>query len=186
MNITDAKNKLLKEDINDFQVGKTSQTKTGKHTITDIDPETQSITWAINKKITDSDIYNDIDSLVRKLELYKDEYNNEKRLNSLLQKLKFIRNTFKRTSIKEIKINKLNVPLIPGKYYKLKLWHTAENIEDIGYEPADDTILGEEGYYWFPDYEFIGKDEDSENLKFEDILSGYIQSFPPYIEYKLQ
>jgi hypothetical protein len=89
----------LDEDIKDFQIGQTSKTKTGKHIITDINPETQSVTWVINNKINDSDIHDDLSNLINKLEGYREDYNNEKRLNSLLQKLKFIRNTFKRTSI---------------------------------------------------------------------------------------
>jgi predicted metal-dependent hydrolase len=88
----------LEEKIEDFEVGKTTETPTGKTTITDIDPETQSVTWTVNKSINDNDIHKDLSNIIHKLESYKSKYEDKKRLASLLQKLKFIRNTFKRTS----------------------------------------------------------------------------------------
>lgn len=108
MDIRDWKNKLLKEDIGDFQIGKTTTTDTGKTTITDIDPETQSVTWKVNKDLTDDDIHRDLSKLIDKLESNQKRYHDQKRIKQLLQKLKFIRNTFKRTSIEEIKINRPN------------------------------------------------------------------------------
>ena len=87
----------IDEDVNDFSIGKTTQTSQGKTIVTDIDPETQSVTWSVNKNLTDEDIHRDLSKLINKLESNKKNYSNEKRLKELLQKLKFIRNTFKRS-----------------------------------------------------------------------------------------
>ena len=87
----------IDEDVNDFTIGKTTQTSQGKTIVTDIDPETQSVTWSVNKNLTDEDIHRDLSKLISKLESNKKNYSDEKRLKSLLQKLKFIRNTFKRS-----------------------------------------------------------------------------------------
>jgi hypothetical protein len=89
----------INENVDDFQIGKTTQSGTSKTTVTDIDPLTQSVTWKVDKDITDKDLHRELSILINKLESYKKDYKDTKRLASLLQKLKFIRNTFKRTSI---------------------------------------------------------------------------------------
>lgn len=88
----------LQEDISGFEIGKTTQTNTGKTTVTAIDPETQSVTWKVDKDITNDDIHKDLSVLINKLELYKKKYPDTQKLLSLIQKIKFIRNTFKRST----------------------------------------------------------------------------------------
>lgn len=101
----DIKDKLIRyyskidEGLEDeFYVGKETETDTAKTVVTDIDNETQSVTWNVTKGLNDSDIHKELTKLINKLESQKKDYNNPKRLAILLQKLKFIRNTFKRTS----------------------------------------------------------------------------------------
>lgn len=99
MKLLNIYNKILSEDIdNGFDVGDSKNIKGKIHTITDIDPETQSITWDIKKNLNDDDIHNELTKLINFLMNRKEEYYDYKRLNRLLQKLKFIRNTFKRSS----------------------------------------------------------------------------------------
>lgn len=136
MDIRDFKNKLLREDIKDFQIGKTTETPSGKTTITDIDPETQSVTWTVNKDLTDSDIHRDLSKLIDKLESNQKRYHDQKRIKQLLQKLKFIRNTFKRTSIEEIKIDK------PNTYKEQDYINLFSNIyEDIDHADINDILI---------------------------------------------
>lgn len=140
MDIRDFKNKLLREDIKDFQIGKTTETPSGKTTITDIDPETQSVTWTVNKDLTDSDIHRDLSKLIDKLESNQKRYHDQKRIKQLLQKLKFIRNTFKRTSIEEIKIDNP----IPDSYVIEDLYNKLMNylysLEDEGLDEIYDEL----------------------------------------------
>lgn len=95
--LNDFKNNI-NEDISDFEIGKTTHTDTGKTTITNIDPETQSVTWKVDNDITNDDIHKDLSVLINKLELYKKKYSDKQKLLSLIQKIKFIRNTFKRST----------------------------------------------------------------------------------------
>lgn len=88
----------ITEDISGFEIGKTTQTDTGKTTVTAIDPETKSVTWKVDKDITNDDIHKDLSVLINKLELYRKKYPDTQKLLSLIQKIKFIRNTFKRST----------------------------------------------------------------------------------------
>jgi hypothetical protein len=90
---------LLNEEIDDFQVGDEKTIGGKSHKITDIDPETKSITWDIKKRLNDGDIHNELTKLINFLTDRKDEYHDPKRLKELITKFKFIRNTFKRSSI---------------------------------------------------------------------------------------
>lgn len=86
------------EDVNDFTIGKTTQTSQGKTIVTDIDPETQSVTWSLNKGVTDEDIYKDLTNLIQKFEKAQlKDFHNKPKLIQLVKDLKTIRNKFKRT-----------------------------------------------------------------------------------------
>lgn len=170
MDIRDFKNKLLREDIKDFQIGKTTETPSGKTTITDIDPETQSVTWTVNKDLTDSDIHRDLSKLINKLESNQKRYHDQKRIKQLLQKLKFIRNTFKRTSIEEIKIDKPKQRDILGVFVeKLKnINHIDDAYKEVDFKGKADSIYAVSYYDG-------NEDELEENIK------SYIPELDNYI-----
>jgi hypothetical protein len=102
MNITNTKNFLLSEineDIGDFKVG--DKTKSGNRTttVTDINPETGSVTWVVDKGINDEEIYEDMTKLIDKFSRVQlKDFHQRPKLIQLVKDLKSIRNKFKRTS----------------------------------------------------------------------------------------
>jgi hypothetical protein len=105
MNITNAKNRLLQEELGDFKLGQSKSTSTGKHTITDIDDTTGSITWKIEKEFDEDEIYNDLTKIIEKLEkIALNKFHKNPKLTILIKELKTTRNRLKR-NIKEIRVN---------------------------------------------------------------------------------
>lgn len=99
MELRDFKNYLLSEDVRDFAIGKSTNTSQGKTVVTDIDPETQSVTWSIKKEVNDEDIYKDLTNLIKKFENAQlKDFHSKPKLIQLVKDLKTIRNKFKRTS----------------------------------------------------------------------------------------
>lgn len=89
----------ISESLGGFEIGDEKVVGGDRHKIVDINPETQSVSWDIRKGMNDGDIHNYLSEIIKKLELGKKDYYDQKRLARLMQKLKFIRNTFKRSSI---------------------------------------------------------------------------------------
>ena len=90
--------KNILEDVEDFKIGDVTNSGGRKSIVTDIDKDTQSVTWNIKKELDDKDIHKYLTELINKLDENKKNYYDQKRISNLLQKLKFIRNTFKRSS----------------------------------------------------------------------------------------
>jgi len=90
--------KLLGEDVRDFKIGQTSEKGGRKTTVTDIDPETQSVTWSVKKDIGDEEIYKNLSDLISKFEkVQTKDFHSRPKLIQLIKDLKTIRNKFSRT-----------------------------------------------------------------------------------------
>ena len=90
--------KDLLEGIEDFHIGKTTNTGDNKTTITDVDQETGSVTWSVKKDISDNEIHKDISSLIKKFETIQvKEFHSRPKLIQLIKDLKTIRNKFSRS-----------------------------------------------------------------------------------------
>lgn len=87
---------ILKEEL-DFKLGDKSRKGNIVTTVKDIDDETQSVTWDVKNELTDTVIHEELTKLINLLNSNLKNYKDKARLKSLLQKLKFIRNTFKRS-----------------------------------------------------------------------------------------
>jgi hypothetical protein len=93
---------LLNEDVSDFHIGQSSETGGRKTTVTDIDPETQSITWSVKKEVDNSTIHKDLSDLITKFEKVQlKDFHSRPKLIQLVKDLKSIRNKFSRTVVKE-------------------------------------------------------------------------------------
>lgn len=96
--LKDFKNLLLSEEL---KVGDTNKSGGRTTTVTDIDPETQSITWKINKEIDDNEVYDDMTKLIDKFsKVQLKDFHSRPKLIQLIKDLKSIRNKFKRTEIR--------------------------------------------------------------------------------------
>lgn len=95
--LSDFKNGLS-EDVRDFNIGQTSNNNGIKTTVTDVEPETQSVTWDVKKEITDEDIHKKMSSLINDFEKIKlKDFHSRPKLIQLIRDLKTIRNKFSRT-----------------------------------------------------------------------------------------
>jgi len=92
----------LNEDVSDFNIGQSSETGGRRTTVTDIDPETQSVTWSVKKEVDDSTIHKDLTDLISKFEKVQlKDFHSRPKLIQLVKDLKSIRNKFSRTVVKE-------------------------------------------------------------------------------------
>ena len=92
----------LDEDVSDFNIGQSSETGGRRTTVTDIDPETQSVTWSVKKEVDDSTIHKDLTDLINKFEKVQlKDFHSRPKLIQLVKDLKSIRNKFSRTVVKE-------------------------------------------------------------------------------------
>jgi Icc-related predicted phosphoesterase len=98
MNITNAKNKLLSENLERFPIGKETNSGTGKTIVTDYDPETQSVTWKVKKDFDEDEIYDDLTKIIEKLEkVAVNRFHKNPKLTLLIKDLKTTRNRLKRS-----------------------------------------------------------------------------------------
>ncbi len=100
--IIDREGNGLNEDVSDFNIGQSSNTGSRKTTVTDIDPETQSVTWSVKKEVDNDTIHKDLSDLITKFEKVQlIDFHSRPKLIQLVKDLKTIRNKFSRTVVKE-------------------------------------------------------------------------------------
>jgi hypothetical protein len=94
----------INEELGDFKLGQSKSTSTGKHTITDMDDTTGSVTWKISKDLDEEEIYNDLTKIIEKLDKIKiNKFHKNTKAYQLTKDLKTIRNKLSRTIVKEDK-----------------------------------------------------------------------------------
>ncbi len=94
-------NSTMREDVSDFSIGSSKQSDGHKSTVTDVDPTTQSVTWKIEKEIDETEIWNDLNKVIKKFETIQTKHFHSKpKLIQLIKDLKTIRNKFSRTITK--------------------------------------------------------------------------------------
>lgn len=120
----------LNEDVSDFNIGQSSETGGRRTTVTDIDPETQSVTWSVKKEVDDSTIHKDLSDLINKFEKVQlKDFHSRPKLIQLVKDLKSIRNKFSRTVVKEDK-QRLEKTL-RGILNEIKVNKPVNRLEDI-------------------------------------------------------
>ena len=98
MNITNAKNRLLSEDLERFPIGKITKQGINKTTVTDYNPETQSVTWKVEKDFDEDEIYDDLTKIIENLEkVAVKKFHKNPKLTILIKELKTTRNRLKRS-----------------------------------------------------------------------------------------
>jgi len=101
--------------------------------------------------------------------IYKCNYSD---LYSFFAGLKLYKN---KNELNELQINNPRKPQV-GKTYDIKLWWTGDNWKENKYlqkiyEPDDETIGGEEGWYWSNGWKCVSI-PNSDDIAFEDYVSG--------------
>jgi len=132
---------LLNEDVSDFNIGQSSETGGRRTTVTDIDPETQSVTWSVKKEVDDSTIHKDLTDLINKFEKVQlKDFHSRPKLIQLVKDLKSIRNKFSRTVVKEdLRVLKENLVGILNEIKVNRpsnISYTLEQLQDM-YDNAD-------------------------------------------------
>ena len=85
-------------EVSKFKVGDKSRSGDITTQVTDVDDETQSVTWDVKNEITDETIRKDLSSLITKFEkVHMKNFHDKPKLAGLVKELRSIRNRFTRT-----------------------------------------------------------------------------------------